>query len=59
MYVEMPETGSSCMPSLSPTGVHGTIPAGGENIDVFIERRSHVFRLTIVIDKVVIVIDVP
>ena len=55
----MPETGSSCMPSFTPSGMHGTIPAGGENIDVFIERRSHVFRLTIVIDKVVIVIDVP
>ena len=47
------------MPSYTPSGMHGTDPAGGENIDVFIERRSHVFRLTIVIDKVVIVIDVP
>ena len=39
-------------------GMHGTVPAGGENIDV-IERRSHVFRLTIMTDEVVIVIDVP
>ncbi len=46
------------MPSLSPFGMHGTDPAGGENIDVFIERRSHVFRVTIMTDKAVVVIDI-
>ena len=47
------------MPNFNPSGMHGTIPAGGEIIDVFIERRIFGFRLTIVIDKVMIVIDVP
>ena len=41
------------------SGMHGTNPAGGGNIDVFIERRSLGFRLTVVSLGLVIVIDVP
>ena len=55
----MPEFGQLVHAELNPSGMHGTVPAGGENIDVVIERRSHVFRLTIMTDEVVIVIDVP
>ena len=46
------------MPTTYP-GMHGTDPAGGGNIDVFIECRIFGFRLTIMTDEVVIVIDIP
>ena len=39
--------------------MHGTYPAGGEDIDVFIELRNLGFRLTIMTDEVVVVIDIP
>ena len=41
------------------SGMHGTYPAGGEDIDVFIEPRDLGFRLMIMTDTVVIVIDIP
>ena len=44
------------MPS---SGMHGTYPAGGEDIDVFIELRVLGIRLMIMTDEVVIVIDIP
>ena len=50
--------GSSCMQS-STLGMHGTNPAGGENIDVFIIAREHSFRVVIMTDEVVITIDIP
>ncbi len=41
------------------SGMHGTYPAGGEDIDVFIELRDLGFRLMIMTDEVVVVIDIP
>ena len=55
----MPEYGQLVHAELFLTGMHGTVPAGGENIDVVIDRRSHAFRVTIVTEEVIIVIDVP
>ena len=40
------------------TGTYGTDPAGGENIIVFFECRNYEFRLAIMTDKVVVVIDI-
>ena len=54
----MPVKGSSCMQS-STLGMHGTYPAGGENIIVFFSIREHGFRAMIMTDKVVIIIDIP
>ncbi len=41
------------------SGMHGTYPAGGEDIDVFIELRDLGFRLMIMTDEVVVIIDIP
>ena len=41
-----------------PSDAFGTDPAGGENIIVFCECRNREFRLTIMTDKVVVVIDI-
>ena len=46
------------MPNRFP-GMHGTYPAGGEDIDVFIELRDLGFRLMIMTDEVVVIIDIP
>ena len=54
----MPVMGSSCMQS-STLGMHGTYPAGGENIGVFIIARELGFRVVIMTSEVVITIDVP
>jgi hypothetical protein len=40
-------------------GMHGTYPAGGEDVDVFIECRSRRFRLRIVIGTITVIIDIP
>lgn len=41
-------------------GRFGTVPAGGERILVIIaESRNHGFRMTIITDDGVIVIDIP
>ena len=55
----MPEFGQLVHTESLKPGMYGTDPVGGGNIDVFIERRSFGFRLTIMTDEVVIVIDVP
>ena len=55
----MPEYGQLVHAERFHTGMHGTVPAGGENIDVVIDCRSHAFRVTIVTEEVIIVIDVP
>ena len=58
-YVRMPVIGQFVHAERLKPGMHGTNPAGGEDIDVFIERRSFGFRLTIVTDGFAVVIDVP
>ena len=40
-------------------GMHGTDPAGGENIVVFIMSRKHSSRIVIMTEEVVIIVDIP
>lgn len=43
-----------------PSDVHGTHPAGGERISVILIRcRNPGFRVMVITDEVVIIIDVP
>ena len=55
----MPEFGQLVCTELCTTGAHGTDPAGGGNIIVFVLVREHGFRAMIVTDTVVIIIDDP
>ena len=59
MIVEMPEIGQLVHAELLPFGMHGTDPAGGGNIVVFIMCREHRFRAVIMTDEVMIIIDGP
>ena len=59
MIVEMPEIGQLVHAELLPFGMHGTDPAGGGNILVFITLRHHRSRVVIMTDEVVVIIDGP
>ena len=44
---------------ISPFGIHGTDPVGGGKIVFFFLMREHGFRVMIMTDEVVVIIDGP
>ena len=47
------------MPSFTPSGMHGTDPVGGGNMEIFIDFQGRCSRVVIVTEKVMVIIDDP